>query len=499
MLTLAFPNPGFFWLAFFAFIPFLFVVRDCSEKQASAYGLIFGLSHFFTLLFWIVYTINTYGFLPLWLCIPILFLLAFYLSLYTAVFSWFLVKFCKNQRLLIVIAPALWVCLEIIRSYALTGFPWELLGYSQHRFSPIIQIADITGVYGVSFLILLANIFLFQLILFATGKDWQKKSLRRQTLLITSASTILLFGLSLGYGYYKTGSIDTLITNSDTAVVSVIQGNIDQSVKWKKENQINTIKKYSRLSLQAAESKPDLIVWPETAAPFYYLYNKVLTKQVLDGIKETKTAHLVGSASFERINKNFVFYNSAYITAPNGTTLDKYDKVHLVPFGEYVPLQKLLPFINKITEQVGNFLSGKKGKLIQHNDLKLGVQICFEVIFPGLSRASVNNGANLLVNMTNDAWFGKRSAPFQHFSMVVFRAVENRRAVARAANTGISGFIDPVGRVLSSTDLYVDAQQTYKLPLLKTITFYTQFGDVFSLLCLFLVVAVVIMEKRLKI
>jgi len=498
LLTLAFPKPGFFWLAFIAFIPFFFAIKNSNEKQSAVYGLIFGLTHFYSLLFWMLYTLKTYGFLPLWLCIPILFLLAFYLSLYTAFFSWFIVKFSKNMILFFILTPSFWVCLELIRSYALTGFPWELLGYSQYQFLPLIQIADITGVYGISFLIMLVNTSLFLLALFLRKNKWQGHVVTPKTIINSLCVTTVLFLVSTVYGYYKINQVDKLSHVAESAVVSAIQGNIDQSVKWKKDRQVETVDKYSNLSLAASSNNPDLIVWPETAAPFYYLYNKELTYRVTKGIQNTNTAHLIGSPSFERVGKKFAFFNSAYVANAKGKVVDKYDKVHLVPFGEYVPLKKFLPFINKLTEQVGDFLPGKKGKTIKHKNLTLGIQICFEVVFPGLSREAVKNGANLIINMTNDAWFGKKSAPFQHFSMVVFRAVENRRAVARSANTGISGFIDPVGRQLSTTGLYIDAHISERLPLLKKMTFYTLYGDIFAFLCFFPVILAVIYEKRKK-
>ena len=180
---------------------------------------------------------------------------------------------------------------------------------------------------------------------------------------------------------------------------------------------------------------------------------------------------------------NFKFYNTAYLLDPGGDILGAYNKVHLVPFGEYVPLQQYLPFIHKLTEQSGDFYAGTKGNTIVFNQSRIGVQICFEAIFPELSRAMVKNGANIIINITNDAWFGRSSAPFQHFSMIKFRAVENKRSVARAANTGISGFIDPCGRVLASTSLYEDSYLTRRIPLCDTMTVYTRYGDVFAFLC----------------
>ena len=180
------------------------------------------------------------------------------------------------------------------------------------------------------------------------------------------------------------------------------------------------------------------------------------------------------------------YYNSAYLIRPQTQEISKYDKAHLVPYGEYIPLKKWLPFLGKIVAQVGDFKPGEKGNTLSWRDYRLGIQICYEVIFPSLSRAMARNDASLLINITNDAWFGKTSGPYQHFSMTVFRAVENRRALARAANTGISGFIDPAGRILTSTALLEEAVATESLPLLQRKTFYTRFGDLFAMTCLVL-------------
>jgi apolipoprotein N-acyltransferase len=163
--------------------------------------------------------------------------------------------------------------------------------------------------------------------------------------------------------------------------------------------------------------------------------------------------------------------------------LGKYDKVHLVPYGEYVPFKRFFPFLGKIVEAVGDFERGKEGQVLSLDGQRLGVLICFEVIFPALSRAMVQNGAQLLVNITNDAWFGTSSAPYQHLSMAVFRAVETRRALARAANTGITAFIDPVGRVLDETPLFEEAIRTRSLPALDQETFYVRHGDLFAIVC----------------
>jgi len=193
---------------------------------------------------------------------------------------------------------------------------------------------------------------------------------------------------------------------------------------------------------------------------------------------------LVGSPSFISDQNRIKYYNSAYLIKPDGTVAGKYDKVHLVPFGEYVPFKRWLPFLGKIVAHVGDFQAGRSGNTIEGPVPRLGVQICFEIIFPMLSRALVQNEAALLVNITNDAWFGKSSAPYQHFSMAVFRAVENRRSLVRAANTGISGFIDPIGRIIASTPLDEEAALVHRVPILREKTYYTRHGDIFALACL---------------
>ena len=193
---------------------------------------------------------------------------------------------------------------------------------------------------------------------------------------------------------------------------------------------------------------------------------------------------LIGAPAFELKGKNADYFNRAYLIGPGGEVLGTYDKAHLVPYGEFTPFKEYLPFLGKIVEHVGDFVAGPKGMTLDWQGRKLGIQICYEIIFPELSRQLTKNGAALLVNITNDAWYGTTAGPYQHFSLVVLRAVENRRALARAANTGISGFIDPVGRVLDPTPLMEEAAVTRALPLLTTETIYTRFGDVFAFVCL---------------
>ncbi len=484
LLTLAFPKAGLDVLAWVALVPFLYTLREGTRRDHLISGLSFGTAHFLSLLYWVGYTLNTYGYIPLPLCIPIVLLLALYLALYPCFFAWIIGRPGTKPLALIGVAPALWVCLEYVRAWALTGFPWELLGYSQHRVLPLIQIADLFGVYGVSFLVVLVNTAVLTVFLVVSKKTWQGGGLPGKTALIHGAVALLCFALTWSYGSSRIRQIDATTARAARATLSVIQGNIDQSLKWNASYQHQTLFKYRQLSMQAAEEHSDLIVWPETSAPFYFENDKGLTSLVRQTIETCGSEFLIGFPSYEQDMDRFRFYNSAHLFNPRGEITGSYSKVHLVPFGEYVPLQKFLPFIQKLTAQSGDFFPGEKGSILPFSKGGLGVQICFEVIFPELARAMVKNGAGIIVNITNDAWFGTSSAPFQHFSMVKFRAVENKRVVARAANTGISGFIDPVGRVIAQTGLFEDRQLTRPVPLAGTLTFYTRYGDVFLLFCL---------------
>jgi apolipoprotein N-acyltransferase len=430
----------------------------------------------------------------LYLSITILFLFAAVLALFTAVFSIAFTGCAKRPSRCVIMIPLLWISLEFMRSFVFTGFPWELLGYSQFKRLYLIQASDMFGVYGVSFLIALCNTAILLGVLFFTQKKWQEQRVSKPVVAGAALAFAAGFALNWIYGAWRINTVDNLISTAPTARIAVVQGNIDQSVKWNPAFQTATVKTYNRLSLTLKAKHPDLIVWPESATPFYLLYDIPQTEMVFKAIKQTNTDFLIGSPSFTRNNDTVAYYNSAYLISPRSKNISKYDKAHLVPYGEYVPIKKWLPFLGKMVAQVGDFQPGNAGKTIPWKNGALGVQICYEVIFAELSRVMVKNGATLLINITNDAWFGKTSGPYQHFSMTIFRAVENRRALARSANTGISGFIDPVGRIMDSSALLEEAAICRTLPLIHNKTFYTRFGDFFAMACLAGTVFVILLE-----
>lgn len=504
LLTGAFPDTGLSWLAWIGIVPLLAAVRNLSWRKGFGLGFMAGMAHFLTLVYWVAYTMRTYGHLPWPVGVSILALLAACLALFVASFTALVCRLRPQPFTTLFLAPIIWVALEYLRSFFLSGFPWELIGYSQYKELHLTQISDILGVYGVSFLILFANTAVFFLLLNIAKFDWNGVRITRWFAVLALTLGVGLNGANWFYGVHRLNEIDLLCADAPSIRAAFVQGNIEQALKWDPAFQDATIDKYLHLSQSIMDHHPDLVVWPETALPFHFRYDVPLTVKVQEGVRRMGAFFLVGSPSFEKRPRRVDYYNSAYLIDPQGSAAGKYDKAHLVPFGEYVPLKRWLPFLGKLVEQVGDFSRGDIGETIGWTYGKLGVLICYEGIFPGIARTMTVNGANLLVNITNDAWYGRSSAPFQHFSMTVFRAIENRRALIRSANTGISGFVDPVGRILNATALFTDAAEFRQVPLLSTVSLYCRFGDVFAAACLavtgiFLCGLVVSHLRRIKI
>ena len=483
LLTAAFPKVGLDLLAWGALVPLLWAVDGARFGAAFRTGFVFGLAHFLSLVYWVVPTMQIYGHLPLVLAFPILFLFAAFLALFPALFALGISRTSKRSALLWLSVPFLWTGQELLRARLFTGFPWELVGYSQFEQIPLIQIADIAGVYGVSFLVALVNAALYALWQAADRSRSDAKGRRRRAAAACALAAVLLAGAWF-YGALRIGAADAAVPAAKSVRVALIQGNIAQEIKWDRAFQVQTTEKYARLSESAKRYDPDLVVWPETATPFYFPFHGPLSRIVFDAVQRTGADFLIGSPSFRVNSGKMVYFNSAYLVGSDGAVKDRYDKVHLVPFGEYVPFKRYLPFLGKIVEHVGDFQAGPEGKTLSWRGYQLGVLICYESIFPELSRAQAAAGADLLVNITNDAWYGRSSAPFQHFSMAVFRAVENRRPLVRAANTGISGFIDTVGRVTDSSSLFSDAVMARPVRISTTAAPYTRLGDTFAIVCL---------------
>ena len=489
LLVLIFPRFNFESLAWFAFIPLFSAIEAKTPQSAALLGFITGMVFYTWGLSWINNTLINYGNLPSVVSFMVLGLLAAYLSFYTALFCYLIRRVCKENRgLFFLFAPVLWVSLEYIRStHSEFGFSWLGLGYSQFKTLHVIQMAEITGVYGISWLIMLLNAGLY-----LAWKTWREPGNVGARFI---SVTLLVFACWWGYGSVV---MDRPNTDKNSGLtVGLIQGNVEQFMKWNPVFQKVVMGKYRDLTLVAAQSKPQLIVWPETAMPFYYNQHPVGTEFVNDLARQTQTPILFGSPHKENKDGHTIHYNSAYLVSETGDTQNRYDKIHLVPFGEFVPFRKLLFFVEKMVEMIGDFGRGKEATLFDVAGYKAGVSICYEIIFPDLIRQAVKNGADFLINITNDAWFGKSAASYQHMSMGALRAVENRVPIVRAANTGISGTIDANGALRDETDLFVEAAKITKItPRQRGLTFYTAYGDVFSWICLVLTVVLPFIQRQ---
>ncbi len=469
LLAASFPSLNYYPLAWIALVPLLLVMR----QRPFAAGFSTGVVFFAAVLYWLNIVMTTYGGLqPIFSLFAYIFLVV-YLAAYFGAATWLACRLEARLKLpYLLTLPPIWVACEYLRGWLLSGFPWAVIGYSQQDFSAAIQSCDVTGIYGVSLMLVVVNCAVAALIA-------QPKS--RLTWL-SVAATVAICISHFGYGLWREGQ--PLEARQQQLRIALIQGNIDQAQKWAADQREASIERYRQLSLEAARQQPDLIIWPEAATPFFLQDPTELTAQVRILPKQLQTPFLIGSPAYQKQpGSRYRYFNSAYLLSAAGEIAGRSDKKHLVPFGEYVPLGSVLSFVNKLVTGVGDFSPGKI-KPLPLDGHSLGVLICYEAIFPGLARDYVRRGSDLLVNLTNDAWFGDSSAPWQLLAMTRFRAIENRIWIARAANTGVSALISPAGRVTLAGPIFVPLHLVGDVGLGAETTFYTRFGDLFAYLCL---------------
>jgi apolipoprotein N-acyltransferase len=489
LLILSFPPANLWIFAWVGFVPLFFALKNKSKFKAFLLSYLTGVIFWFGIIYWLIH-VTLLGMI----------LLVLYLALYFAFFGLIVSRrsvLCTWYSVLFI--PSLWVVLEYLRSHLLTGFPWALLGYSQYLNLPIIQIADITGVWGVSFLVMMVNLLVYQVLSTVYRASVLRKNKKETLSIITWFLPFLIIFLSLGYGFYKLSA--TPNTEHRTPIkISVIQGNIPQELKWDPNSKDFIIDRYISLTRQALKDRPDLIVWPEAALPVVLEEEPVFYEKTKDFVREIKIPLLLGAVT----SKDNLYYNSALLISAEGRLLYKYDKLHLVPFGEYIPLRKTLGFLQTVVP-IGDFSRGKDYTIFKVPSTEYQVQsretqnnfavlICFEDLFPQLSREFIKRGADFLINITNDAWFKMTSSPYQHLQASVFRAVENRVALIRSANTGVSGFIAPTGKIISLVEdrkgrnIFISGYDTEEIIIRKrSLSFYTQHPDVFIIACFLIV------------
>ncbi|MBF0453024.1 MAG: apolipoprotein N-acyltransferase, partial [Candidatus Magnetomorum sp.] len=467
-MTASFPPISLYALAYIAWVPLLFAIRSSSFVSAIFLGCITGLVHETILLSWIIPTLTTHAQFSVLYAFVLTIVMSAILSASFAICAGLTHLFSKKPHHLYCL-PFFWVGLEWLKSHGQLAFPWELIGYSQYKCTTFIQISDIFGIYGVSAVILLVNVSIFIVLLAFFQKQWKGQTISNQLLVISIALLICIPTLIFIYGSKQIAHMDAYLPHVLHKTVMIVQPAIPQGEKWDGDNRIPITEKMVQLTATGKHNKTvDLVVWPETALPYPFHSKHRLRQFVLQAIQQMNIGLVVGTPTFINSNNQTTNHNSAYVIDRQGNIQSRYDKVRLVPFSEVLPF----PFLQGLWMHCGapdnKFSPGIFGQIHSLNDFNLGIQICFEIIFPQYARILSDKGANLLVNISNDAWFGQTASPYQHFSMAVFRAVENKRALIRCANTGISGIIDPCGRILSQSQLFETTTVVHRVPLVQT-------------------------------
>ena len=463
-------------------------------RRAFWLGLTTGAVYFTGTLYWLVETMTTFGGLALPVAVFAAAVLVAYLSLFPAAFAVSVTvlhgSLGRNGALLL--APAAWVSTELGRQYVWDGFPWELLGYSQVTVLPIVQLASVVGVYGVSGLVALVSC---ALALALTGRG------RARWVPLAAASAIVL-----GVGAWGAARIaaSSFLTSGRGVRVAVLQGNIAQDDKWNPALADTITDRYIAMTRQALADGATFVLWPESSTPFYFELDLVRGGAIRRLARESGATFLIGSDQVAPVrvaqgsSPSERYYNAAFLVKPDGDIGAIYRKMHLVPFGEYVPLKRVLFFVGPIVEAVSDFTPGDVPVLLPVGSNMASTAICYEVIYGSLMRRFVLDGSQLLTTITNDAWYGRSSAAYQHWDQAAMRAIENGRYLARAANTGISGFVDPYGRVLAKSDLFEQALLVEDIRFIDARTIYSRIGDLVAWLCLALTAAALLASWRLR-
>ncbi len=504
LLSLSFPPLRLGFLAYIALVPFFLLIEDKNYKESIRWGYLTGLFMNIGTLYWIN-LVTVPGAIAAILYLPI------YLIIYALLHTF--IRKRLGEKYIYVCIPCLWTGVEYLRSLGVLGFPWSSLAYTQSYYLSLIQYVSFTSVYGVSFWVVTINVFM--LLLLKNFSNFKK---------VVLYFVVLILLLLIPWIY---GSI--VIPDEDESAeekirVGLIQGNIDPYIKWDDAFLDENLTIYKELTLEAAQLQPQLIIWPETAVPDYLRISNLYLTNIRELLSKIYVPIITGAPDFKYLSdQTYLTFNGVFLLIPSRYNFQVYHKIHLVPFGERVPFTETFPFIKDFLESLemgeGNFSPGNevisfRVPISSHNknsktdQLELGqiyapVVICFESLFPELIRKFIQKGADILVIITNDAWFKRSAAPYHHAQMAVFRAIEHRVSIARCANTGVSMFVNPYGRTLKSTPIFQKMYIIDEIPLRTETTFFTQYGNVFTITISFLnivpLLAAFVVPKKSKI
>jgi len=499
--SLSFPPLKLGFLAYIALVPFFILLENKNYKESLRWGFLTGLFINIGTLYWISW-VTVPGAIAAILYLPL------YLIIYAVIHTFFRQRL--GEKYLYFCIPFLWTGVEYIRSLGVLGFPWNSLAYTQSYYLSLIQYVSFTSVYGVSLWVVTINVFVLLLI---------KNLSNIKKVVLYFVILIFLLVLPWVYGILVIPGEEE--NQEEKIRVGLIQGNIDPYIKWDNEFLEENLKIYSELTLQAVKDRPQLIIWPETAVPDFLRVSNLYLTKIRKLLSNIKMPLITGAPNFEYLaDHTYQTYNAAFLITANFDEFQIYHKIHLVPFGERVPFTETFPFLKDFLESLemgeGNFSPGKdivsfkvpitfsdsSPYQLSRDQIFVPVVICFESLFPELVREFIIKGADILVIITNDAWFKKSAAPYHHAQNAVFRAIENRISIARCANTGVSMFVDPYGRTLKSTPIFQKMFLIEDVPLRSETTFFTRYGNIFTIsICLLNfvpLIAALLIPKRIK-
>jgi apolipoprotein N-acyltransferase len=477
LLALSFPRYGHPAIAWIALVPLLLALtgwRDGTTRlrgqpplRAFLLGLTAGVVYFAGTIYWTGTVVRTFGGAATPVALLAMVLLAAYLALFPALTALIVSRLIARLGLRgLWLAPAAWVTTEFFRGYLFGGFPWVPLGNSQVEVLPVAQLASVLGVYGLSLLVAGISAAIASALL-TTGRA-------RAGAIATAVVVLVAIG---GWGAWRIAGGG--LTREGTPLrVGLVQGNIAQEDKWNPREARRIFTTHISMTREAVGRGAELVIWPESSTPFMFEEDEAGETGVRDLARELRVPILFGSDQVDRSGQPYRLYNAAFLVTPEGETAAVYRKIHLVPFGEFIPLKGLLYFVSPLVERFTDFSAGDAAVLLPIGDHRITTAICYEVVYPSLMRQGVAAGSELLTTITNDGWYGDSSAPFQHFAMASMRAIEQGRYLARAANTGISGVVDPYGRVVRVSAIFEQVGLVEEVRLLTSRTIYSMIGDV---------------------
>ena len=495
LLALSFPRYGHPAFAWIALVPLVLALSGWRGRpgrlpgqpplRAFLLGLASGTVYFAGTLYWTGTVIRTFGGIPTIAAIGGVILLALYQGAFPAIGALISSRLINRAGVTgIFLVPAAWVATEYFRGVAFGGFPWVPLGDSQVTVLPVAQLASVLGMYGVSLLVAFVNAAIAYAMLTAG----------RARVAALAAAVVVLIATG-AWGSLRIG--DGSLTRMGTAIrVGLIQGNIAQEDKWKGGEARRIFTTYIAMTRDAVRRGAEFVIWPESSTPFMFEEDPVGQAAIRALARELHVPILFGSDQEEH-GATPALYNAAFLIAPDGTTVGVYRKIHLVPWGEFIPLKRWLYFVSPLVDSFTDFSPGTTMVMLPVGSHLVSTAICYEVVYPSLIRQAVHAGSELVTTITNDAWYGNSSAPYQHFQLASMRAIEQGRYMVRAANTGISGIVDPYGRVVQQSAIFEQSALVEQVRFLTIRTAYSKIGDVVAYAAMAVIAAgLIALRKR---